>query len=146
MNSHSNSVLPPSIPDRLAESKPLDSRSTPLSTGIGEGSTDGSTRKKTVEQREKSWGRVLERVLSLHPDQSSRGPRPVWSWRQRDKMSSSWLLCLPGSGGLSSPQFSEGLANLLCTPSPCCMDRLGDRQDQGRFVWRQTLYRDWFTW
>ena len=72
-------------------------------------------------------GRVLERFLSLHPNQSSSGPRPVWSWRQRDKMSSSWLLCLPGAEGLSSSQFSEGLANLLCMPSPCCLDRVGEK-------------------
>lgn len=54
----------------------------PLAVGaeaIGEGSTDGSTRKKIVEQRERIRGSVLSKVLEFYPDQSAR---PVWVWPQ----------------------------------------------------------------
>ena len=49
--------------------------------------------------------------------------RPTNSWPNRDKLSSSWLQCLPD--GLSSQAFTEALALLLCMPSPACMDRVG---------------------
>ena len=42
-----------------------------------------------------------------------------------DKLSSSWLQCLPGPDGLSSEAFSEAMALLLCMPSPACKDRIG---------------------
>ena len=34
--------------------------------GVGEGSTDGSTRRKVVERREKLRGSVIGKALELH--------------------------------------------------------------------------------
>ena len=51
--------------------------------------------------------------------------RPVRAWLNRDKLSSSWLQCLPGPNGLSSQAFSEAMALILCMPSPACKDRIG---------------------
>ena len=91
---------------------------------IGEGSTDGSTRKKTVEQRERIRGSVLSKVLETYPDQSAR---PVWVWPQRDKLSAAWLLSLPGPhSGLTSTIFSKAVCMNLCLPSPVCRGRIGE--------------------
>ena len=93
--------------------------------GVGEGRTDGSTRKKLVEQREKLRGAVLGKALELHPDQHAR---PVLVWPQLDKLSSSWLLAFPGPhSGLPSNVFSEAVCGHLCLPSPACRDRVGER-------------------
>ena len=51
--------------------------------------------------------------------------RPVRAWLNRDKLSSSWLQCLPGPNGLSSQAFTEAMALILCMPSPACHDRIG---------------------
>ena len=62
----------------------------------GEGSCTGgkdSTRAKIQDQRERMMGRLLTDGLLHHPDQEAR---PVWSWPERDKLSSQWLLALPG--------------------------------------------------
>ena len=90
--------------------------------GAGEGAVDGSTRKKVVQQREELRGTVLKVALSRLPDISLR---PVSAWPNRDKLTSSWLQCLPGPDGLSNQAFSEALALLLCMPSPACQDRVG---------------------
>ena len=90
----------------------------------GESST-GNLRASIVEHREQMMGRLLEEGLSRHPDQA---PRPVWSWHQRDKHSSQWLLTLPGhSTMLSSDEFSECVAAMLCLGSPSCAPLLGQR-------------------
>ena len=47
------------------------------------------------------------------------------AWRNRDKLATAWLHCLPGPGGLNNPAFSEALALALCMPSPACKDRVG---------------------
>ena len=51
--------------------------------------------------------------------------RPVRAWGNRDKLSTAWLLCLPGPDGLSSQSFTEAMAAILCMPSPACKDRIG---------------------
>ena len=51
--------------------------------------------------------------------------KPVKAWSNRDKLSTSWLQCLPGPDGLSSQAFSEAMALLLSMPSPACKDRIG---------------------
>ena len=97
---------------------------------VGEGSEDGSTRRRLGEAREQLMGRVLQRALLLHPDQSSG---PVSSWKERDKLSTAWLLSLPGPHyGISSAVFTEALATLLCSPSPACSARLGQKIGQAR--------------
>ena len=90
--------------------------------GIGEGSVDGSTRRAVVQQREELSGVVLTEALSRLADSTLR---PVYAWSNRDKLSSSWLQCLPGPDGLSSQAFTEAMALLLCMPSPACKDRIG---------------------
>ena len=42
-------------------------------------------------------------------------------------MSTSWLRCLPGANGLSTAQFGEALTTFLCSPSPSCIDRVGEK-------------------
>ena len=97
---------------------------------VGYGSTDGSTRGKLVRQREEFRGAALSRALELHYDQHAR---PVWVSPQLDKLSSSWLLALPGpTTGLTSPVFMEALASHLCLPSPACQERLGEAIGAGR--------------
>ena len=90
--------------------------------GVGEGSVDGSTRRKVVQQREELRGAVLEHALSRLGDSTLR---PVCAWLNRDKLSSAWLLCLPGPDSMSSVAFTEAMALLLCMPSPACQERVG---------------------
>ena len=93
--------------------------------GAGDGSVNGSTRKKVTEQREKLRGSVIGEALKKHPDQKAR---PVLVWPQLDKLSSAWLLSLPGPHtGLPTSLFSEAVCSHLCLPSPACRDRVGER-------------------
>ena len=92
--------------------------------GMGDGSVDGSTRAKVVEEREELRAKVLKQALADYPDSTAR---PVWSWKQRDKLSTAFLLNIPGAHtSLSSPIFSEAMAALLCIPSLVCRDRVGE--------------------
>ena len=91
----------------------------------GDGSTSGKTRSLIVEQRERQMGRVLEESLLRHHDLTARF---VWSWPERDKLSSQWLLTLPGHDTfLTAEEFSECLAALLCLASPACTALVGER-------------------
>ena len=90
--------------------------------GAGEGSVDGSTRRSIVQQREELRGAVLKVSLTRLTDVTLR---PVTAWPNRDKLTTSWLQCLPGPDGLESQAFSEALALILCMPSPGCQDRVG---------------------
>ena len=93
--------------------------------GIGEGSVDGSTRGRLLEQMKMLKGAVLTKALENYPNQAAR---PVKVWPQMDKLSSSWLLSLPGPhSGLTSSIFSESVCANLCLPSPACRDRIGER-------------------
>ena len=58
---------------------------------------------------------------------SCKSTRAAWAWRQRDKVSSAWLLAIPGSNTtLSSAEFAEAAAANLCLPSPACVGRVGE--------------------
>lgn len=97
----------------------------PLSANVedaGHGAKDGSTRKKLIAAREEVRGAVMNESLSRMTNQKRRA---VVAWQNRDKLSSSWLSCLPGPDGMSSPAFAEALAMTLCMPSPVCKDRVG---------------------
>lgn len=85
--------------------------------GVGDGTEDGSTRKKLVEQREEIRGAVLKEVLARETNLTLR---PVLAWANRDKLSSAWLQYLPGPEGLNNQAFTEALSALLCMPSPGC--------------------------
>ncbi len=59
--------------------------------------------------------------------------RGVSAWKERDKLSSAFLLYLPGlRSGLSSPFMAEALATLLNLPSRVCGDSLGERVGRTR--------------
>ena len=93
--------------------------------GVGEGSTTGATRKTITRAREELRLEVFEQAIALHPNQQGRG---VSSWKERDKLTTAFLLSIPGpNSSLSSPIFAEALATLLCLPSRVCADRLGER-------------------
>ena len=52
----------------------------------------------------------------------------VSSWKERDKLSSAFLLSTPSPKyGLSSPIMAEALATMLCLPSRVCADRVGEK-------------------
>ena len=93
--------------------------------GVGGSSTDGSTRGRLSEERDATRSKCITKGLDSHTRQD-RTNRPVWSWLQRDKLSSAWLQALPGpDSSLTSAEFSEAAAAALCLPSPACMERLG---------------------
>ena len=92
--------------------------------GVGEGRTDGSTRAEVTKEREKLRVDVLEKALENYEDPNAR---TVMSWKQRDKLSSAFLLDIPGPhSSLSSPIFCEAVAAMLCVPSLVCRDRVGE--------------------
>ena len=96
---------------------------TPL-PGLGNGSLNGSTRSRVVEAREQMQAKVLNKVLEGVRPKSTRA---AWVWRQQDKVSSAWLLCLPVHGTkLSNAEFSEAAATKLCLESPACKGRVGE--------------------
>ena len=95
----------------------------PLAVGThsaGEGSTSGGTRKIVMEQLELGRLKLLNKGLELYHDQEAR---PCWSWPDRDKQTTAWLLTLTG---LTGPEFSEAASAQLCLPSPACSTRLGE--------------------
>ena len=92
--------------------------------GVGEGSVTGKTRGEIVSAREKTRAQLLTKALSLY---MPRKAWPAWAWKQRDKISASWLLALPeADSSLSNAEFAEAAATSLCLPSPACMGRVGE--------------------
>ena len=86
----------------------------------GEGSLSGGTRKVVMEQLELARHKLLNKGLVLYHNQEAR---PCWSWPNRDKQTTAWLLTLTG---LTGPEFSEAAAAQLCLPSPAFSTRLGE--------------------
>ena len=60
--------------------------------GVGCGSVTGETRGKVVEAREMTRAKLLKQALEQFRPQKAW---PVWSSRQRDKLSIAWLLAIP---------------------------------------------------
>ena len=75
----------------------------------GKGSTNGSTRKLVMEQLEQLRHKMLSRGLSLYHNQEAR---PCWSWPDRDKQTTAWLLTLTGLTGSSCDSTVPALASL----------------------------------
>ena len=97
--------------------------SVPL-VGLGEGCTSGYTRKLLTRAREDLRLEVFQRAVVLHQDQRARG---ISSWKERDKLSTAFLLSTPGPhSSLPALVFREALATLLSMPSRVCVDRLGE--------------------
>ena len=92
--------------------------------GIGGDSVNGETRGSLVEARDRVRACLLTRSLEQH---RPRKDRQAWAWKQRDKLSSAWLLALPGgSDSLSNEEFTTAAATNLCLPQPVCVERLGE--------------------
>jgi hypothetical protein len=85
---------------------------------------DGSTRTRIVTARENIRAKLLAKLLKrLRP----KNTRAAWAWQQRDKVSTSWTLALPGGDkSLNSAEFSKAAASFLCLPSPACVGRVGE--------------------
>ena len=91
---------------------------------LGEGCTTGETRGKLVEARERTRSLLLSRALSTH---RPRQDRHVLAFRQRDKLSVAWTLCLPGSSeAFTNEEFTTAAATNLCLPPPVCVERVGE--------------------
>ena len=71
----------------------------------------------------------------------NRMARPVCSVPQRDKLTTAWLLSLPGPDtSLTTAIFREGLAMVLCVPSPVCRNRVGERIGESKVdLWGDTV-------
>ena len=92
--------------------------------GLGNGSVSGATRRRVTEAVENTRSKVLVKALSLVRPKTTRAS---WSWRQRDKVSSAWLLATPGpETTLTSAEFAEAAAANLVLPSPACVGRVGE--------------------
>ena len=107
--------------------KEIDGLLSASAAGAGDGSQDGSTRRKVTIWLEDTRAAVLVRALEQYPDQTAR---PVWVHPQLDKLSQGWILSLPGHNGFSQAEFSETVARFMCLPSPCCQPKLGESLDQ----------------
>ena len=91
-----------------------------MALNAGEESTSGATRRLVMEQLEQLRCKLLSKGLELYHNQEAR---PCWSWPDRGKQTTAWLLTLTG---LTGPEFSEAAATQLCLPSPACASRLGE--------------------
>ena len=97
---------------------------------IGQGNTTGTTRKKLTRAREELRMEVFNQAITFHPDQQGRG---VSSWKEMDKLTTAFLLTIPGpSSTLSSTIFGEAKATLLYLPSRVCADRVGEKIGNSR--------------
>ena len=63
--------------------------------GLGDGSVSGTTRGLIVEASDMLRSRLLSQILNPHRPKKDRH---AVAWRQQDKLSSAWLLSLPGGG------------------------------------------------
>ena len=76
--------------------------------GVGGSSVSGETRSRIMAAQEKTASKVLDKVLArMRP----RSTREAWAWRQRDKVSSAWVLAILGHLTiLNSQEFSLAAA------------------------------------
>ena len=85
---------------------------TTMVEGIGGPSVSGQTRGIIVEATEKNKSSLLTRALELRRPMKDRH---TWSRRQRDKLTSAWLLAMPGGEtSMTNSQFSHFAAINLC--------------------------------
>ena len=91
-----------------------------MAHNAGGGCTTGATRRLAMKQLEQLRCKLVFKGLELYHDQEAR---PCWSWPDRGKPTSAWLLTLTG---LTGPELSEAAATQLCLPSPDCASGLGE--------------------
>ena len=64
---------------------------------------------------------------ATYQDHRPQKDRHALAWKQRDKLSAAWLLCLPGGGKtLSNEEFSTPAAVNFCLPPPSLAGRMGE--------------------
>ena len=104
----------------------------PTAEGFGQGAVSGS-RQKMVESRELLLAATLGKGLSQYVDQSAMA---VKAWKNRDKISTAFLLELPGPhNSWPSAEWSEALCLILSLPSNACISTRNLGQPIGnRFV------------
>ena len=91
--------------------------------GLGEGIINGATRRRQSVAREDLRMEIFERGITLLNRKITKG---LGSWKERDTLSTVFLLLSPGSYlSLSKPVLAEALATLLAMPCRVCMERLG---------------------
>ena len=103
---------------------------TTTAQGFGSGALSTS-RQKILEGRELLLAATLTKALTHYPDKSSMA---VKGWKNRDKLSTAFLLELPGPHNVwSSMEWGEATCLLLGLPSNSCRDErhlgqpIGDR-------------------
>ena len=90
----------------------------PTAEGFGQGAVSGS-RQKMVESRELLLAATLGKGLSQYVDQSAMA---VKAWKNRDKISTAFLLELPGPhNSWPSAEWSEALCLILSLHSNACI-------------------------
>ena len=100
--------------------------------GAGAGMDSKELRSTLSRGREQQRRDVFERALTLQSRRKKKGAG-ISSIKERDKLSTAFLLSLPGPRyGLSSPVFVEALATLLAMPSLVCRDRVGEKVGRSR--------------
>ena len=93
------------------------------SAGLGLPEQGGTVQGDLQKAREEVRLEFFRWALREHPRQEAR---QVWSWWERDKLSSQWALALPGGATrLESCEFQEVVAQHLCLQSPGCAARVG---------------------
>ena len=86
---------------------------------------DKGMKREMVEQRDQTYGLLLDKYFEIHPDQEAKG---VGTWPERNKTASIWAICLPGPDtSLSSSEMGEVIAAHLVMPSPMFANRVGGR-------------------
>ena len=85
-------------------------------------SSDGSTRRLIVEQRESLRHQLLGHALANHTDRQAQ-PVTVFQNVSDDKVAGRWLLATPSQDlSMSTPVFKEAMSAHLCLPSPAVRD------------------------
>ena len=93
----------------------------------GKGLTSRELRRTLCREREHTRREVFDRAVKQQSATRQKGPA-LSSVKERDKLSTAFLLSLPGPRyGLSSGVFAEALATLLAMPSRVCLDRVGEK-------------------
>ena len=90
--------------------------------GLG---ADSGSRQVITREREGMLAKVLQKSLDSLEDQSSMAVR---SWTNRDKLSTAFLLDLPGPHNLwTSVEWGEAMCLILALPSNACKPFLGQK-------------------
>lgn len=91
----------------------------------GEGNVTGKTRGELWSHKEAAVAKCLEKAMRCYPDQEAR---PVIVLPEKDKLSTGWLLALPGPDTtLDSAEFSQAMETLLFLPCSAVKHLVGQK-------------------